>query len=229
MEQNKVIIKLKKVFTPNATSNLLVTNSLKILKRKKFEVLDLGCGTGFVGLTVAKNLKAKNNYYFSDISKKAILLCKKNARKNNIKIEARDGALYEPWKNKKFDLIIESVSAIAKKVADVSPWYTNNIPCACGEDGTILVSKILKESKKYLKKNGKLIFPIVSLSKKKKILKIAKKYFKNVKLLESKDWPLPKSMYSKSNLLEKLKKQGLISFKRKFGLILYTSDVYIAY
>ena len=79
------------------------------------------------------------------------------------------------------------------------------------------------------KKNGKLIFPIVSLSKKKKILKIAKKYFKNVKLLESKDWPLPKSMYSKSNLLEKLKKQGLISFKRKFGLILYTSDVYIAY
>ena len=55
-----MIIKLKKVFTPNATSNLLVTNSLKILKRKKFEVLDLGCGTGFVGLTVAKNLKAKN-------------------------------------------------------------------------------------------------------------------------------------------------------------------------
>ena len=47
--------------------------------------------------------------------------------------------------------------------------------------------------------------------------------------MESKDWPLPKSMYSESSLLEKLKKKGFISFKRKFGLILYTSDIYIAY
>ena len=91
------------------------------------------------------------------------------------------------------------------------------------------MAQILKQSKKYLKKNGKLIFPIVSLSNKKKILKIAKKYFKTVKLIDSKDWPLPKSMYSKSSLLEKLKKKGLIDFKRKFGLILYTSDIYIAY
>ena len=36
---------------------------LKGLKKRKFDVLDLGCGTGFVGLTVAKNLKVKNNYY----------------------------------------------------------------------------------------------------------------------------------------------------------------------
>ena len=48
-----------------------------IIKLKKSDVLDLGCGTGFVGLTIAKNLKIKNNYYFSDISKKAVLLCKK--------------------------------------------------------------------------------------------------------------------------------------------------------
>ena len=224
-----MIIKLKKVFTPNATSDLLVKNSLKILRKKNLDVLDLGCGTGFVGLTVAKNSKFKNNYFFSDISKKAITLCRKNAKKNKIKIEAKSGALYNPWENRKFDLIVESVSAIAKKVADISPWYTNNIPCACGPDGTVLVEQVLRASKKHLKIKGKLIFPIVSLSKKKKILRIAKKYFKTVKLMETKDWPLPKSMYSKSNLLEKLKKQGLIDFKKKFGLILYTSDIYIAY
>ena len=28
--------------------------------------------------------------------------------------------MYEPWKGEKFDLIIESISAIAKKVAKVS-------------------------------------------------------------------------------------------------------------
>ena len=67
----------------------------------------------------------------------------------------------------KFDLIIESISAIAKKVAKVSPWYKNGIPCDCGEDGTDLVNSVLKETKDYLKKNGKLIFPIVTLSNKK--------------------------------------------------------------
>ena len=109
-----MIIKSKKVFTPNATSDLLVHSTIKILK-KKSDILDLGCGTGFVGLSISKNSKLKNNYYFSDISKKAIELCIKNAKKNKIRIEAKTGGIFQPWKNRKFDIIVESVSGIAKK------------------------------------------------------------------------------------------------------------------
>ena len=79
-----------------------------------------------------------------------------------------------------------------------------------------------------MNKNGILIFPIVTLSNKKKILRIAKKRFKKVKLLVSKDWPLPKSMYSQTNLLNSLKNKGIITFKKKYGLILYTSEIYVA-
>ena len=223
-----MIIKSRKVFTPNATSDLLVVSTLKIVK-KRSKILDLGCGTGFVGLTISKNTKIKNKYYFSDISLRAIKLCKKNAKKNNVKIEVKAGNAFEPWKNKKFDIIVESVSGIAKKVATISPWYKNNIPCNCGEDGTLLVNKVLKESRKHLNKNGKIIFPIVSLSNKRKILKTAKKYFGRVKLVASKDWPLPKSMYAQSKILNQLRKKDIIDFKTKFGLILYTSDIYVAY
>ncbi len=69
----------------------------------------------------------------------------------------------------------------------------------------------------------------MTLSNKQKILRTANKNFKNVKLLVSKDWPLPKSMYSKKNVLEKLKKKGVVSYKTKYGLILYSSEIYIAY
>ena len=59
--------------------------------------------------------------------------------------------------DEKFDIIIESVSAIAKQVAEVSPWYNNNIPCEAGDDGTLLITSILKSAKRYLKKDGKHI------------------------------------------------------------------------
>ena len=142
----------KKVFAPNATTRLLVESTLETIK-KKSDILDLGCGTGFVGLTVAKKTKFKNNYYFSDLSQKAINLCKKNAERNKVKIYAKAGSMYEPWQDKKFDLIIESISAIAKKVAVISPWYKNGIPCDCGEDGAELVNDVLKVTRKFLPSN----------------------------------------------------------------------------
>ena len=70
----------KKVFKPNATTSLLVQSSLKTI-RKKSDILDLGCGTGYVGLTIPKTTKIINIYFFSDLSQKAINLCKTNAKK----------------------------------------------------------------------------------------------------------------------------------------------------
>ena len=136
--------------------------------------------------------------------------------------------MFIPWKDKKFDYIVESVSAISEPVANVSPWYNKNIPCEAGLDGTKLINHILISAEKYLNKNGKIIFPIVSFSKKEKIINLAKKKYKNVKMLSQKDWPLPKTMYKHVKEFEKLKKKKLISYKKKFGFILYTSYIYCA-
>ena len=127
--------------------------------------------------------------------------------------------MFVPWDGEKFDFIVESVSAISEPVANVSPWYNKNIPCKAGLDGTKLINEILLTASNYMNKNGKIIFPIVSFSKKEKIINLAKRKYKNVKLLSQKDWPLPKSMYKHEKLFEKLKKKKLVTYKKKFGII----------
>ena len=52
-----------KVFVPTGTSELLIETSEKIIKKKK-KILDLGCGSGIVGISIAKRLKTKEKVFF---------------------------------------------------------------------------------------------------------------------------------------------------------------------
>ena len=220
------IITNKKVFSPTGTSNFLleaVCNKIKL----NSSILDLGCGTGLIGISLGKLGLGKNKIYLSDASKEAVKLAKINAAKNNISVDARAGSLFEPWKGMKFDNIIDDVSGVAEDIAKVSPWF-KNVPCESGYDGTNLVIKVLKQAPRYLNKNGKFFFPVLSLSNNKKIIKEAKKIFSRIKLISVKTWPLPIEMSSSIELIRFLNKKGVIEVKEKFGIILWKTEIYIA-
>ena len=68
-----------------------------------------------------------------------------------------------------FDFIVSDVAAVAEEVSNISPWYKGCITICY--DGTKHIINIISNTKKYLNKNGKFIFPIISLSDEKKILK----------------------------------------------------------
>jgi len=54
----------KKVFVPTGTSQVLIKAAKKVIKHKK-KNLDLGCGSGIVGITLAQTLKSKiKNIFF---------------------------------------------------------------------------------------------------------------------------------------------------------------------
>lgn len=224
---SKKILFGKKVFKPTGTSDLLYKSVLKYTKQSS-KILDLGCGSGYVGISIAKNLSNKTQYYFSDISEDAVKLTKNNCKSNNINSIVKKGSLFKPWKEYKFDLIVNDVSGISENIAKISPWYNENIPIKAGKDGTKLTLNLLDQSPNFLNKGGKVFFPLISLSNYKKVLSFAKKKFNKVKKIDSKEWPLPIEMYKYQKIINKLKKDRIIFIKKKFGMIIFKTDIYLA-
>ncbi len=216
----------KKVFVPTGTSQVLIEAARKIIKPKK-KILDLGCGSGVVGITLAKYFKLKSKIYFSDISSHACRNTIQNCKKYKINFDVKKGSTLDPWKGYKFDYIISDVAAITEKISKISPWYKNCINNS-GNDGTKHIIKIIKNIKKNLHHNGSFLFPIISLSNELKILKILKKKFKYFKKIKSQSWPMPQKLSTNLKLLYNLKKKGVINFENKLGMLTFRTDIYIA-
>ncbi|MEM4714354.1 MAG: class I SAM-dependent methyltransferase [Candidatus Nanoarchaeia archaeon] len=129
------------------------------------QILDLGCGYGVLGISAAK-LKPKSKVILTDINKRAVALAKKNLRLNNIKnAEARQGNLYEPVKEEKFDTILL------------------NPPFSAGRD---LVLKMINDAPNYLNKKGTLQIVARKTKGGKFLLEEMKKIFSRVEVLAKK-------------------------------------------
>tara|TARA_B100000989_G_scaffold298801_1_gene289959 strand:- start:1182 stop:1868 length:687 start_codon:yes stop_codon:yes gene_type:complete len=215
------------VFKPTGTSELLISSIKKNLKLEG-DVLDLGAGSGYIGLKLLRLFEGRFNLYASDVDAKSVKFIKKNAQLNKLKVNAKTGSLLKVWKKKKFNFIINDISGISEDVAKISPWF-KNVSCKSGKDGTKLTIKVIKDSKSFLKNKGILCFPVISFANEKKIVNFTKKKFKRLKMIGLNEWPLPKEMINKISLLEKLKKKGYINYKNNFGMIIWYTKIFIAY
>lgn len=216
----------KKVFTPNLTTLLLIKASKQLVKKKN-KVLELGCGSGIISNYLYKK-KFIKKIYASDVSKSAIECSIFNAVRNKAEYEIKNSKLFDSWKNYKFDIIINDISAITNKLNSISGWY-DYVPNESGPDGIKFTIKILNEFKKYINKNGKMLIPIIGLSNKNKILSFMKKKSIMYKKLYSQDWPLPKQFYKHRKFLINLKKKNIIEFEEKFGFLTTKTEIYCCY
>lgn len=226
-EKKILLFKNKNVFTPTETTRFLIKGLLKKFPKKKIDILDLGCGNGVIGIYLLKNYVNINLVVFSDVSGDAIKITKKNCDLNKIhenQYKLIKSNVFDKIPNIKFDIIINDVSGISSKVAKMSNWF-NNVPCNSGIDGTKLTMKVLKNFNTFLKPNGRLYFPIISLSNENKIFAFMKKKKIKHKLISVNSWPMPKLMYKFKTNLVRLNKTKKINFIDKYGLLIANTKI----
>jgi len=121
------------VFVPTQTSQLLIEGARRSITTPG-TLLDLGCGIGICGLTLAKLGLCRMPVYCSDFSESAVRLTAKNADSLNVQSVVRRGSLLTPWEGMRFDAILrriwnmrgrgESVSVVSGSGLSVrARWY----------------------------------------------------------------------------------------------------------
>ncbi len=225
---NKVLLSaVPHLFRPTLTTTLL-TEHLQRADIENRTVLDLGCGIGPIAIGLA--MAGAAHVYATDIMPQACEVAAANARLNHVadRISVLSGNLFEPVRGLTFDLIVDDVSGVAEDVARLSSWFPPGVPSG-GEDGTRHTVEIVRQAREYLKPQGCLLFPVLSLSRRSRILEVAREvYGDRLTLVTSKRIPFNPKLKDNIRRLEELRSAGLIEFEQIRSRPFWTLEIYRA-
>lgn len=150
----------KNVLCPRPETELLVEECLKHIGSQS-SVLDLCTGSGAIGITIAK--KADAVVTASDVSKKALCVAKKNAKKYGANIKFVESNMFEKIKQK-FDVIVsnppyiptQQCALLAREVKDYDPILSLD----GGQDGLEFYRIICKNARVHLSAKGQIFLEV---------------------------------------------------------------------
>lgn len=150
------------VLIPRRETEELVEEVVSIIGDKKVKLLDLCCGSGAIGISLAKLTGA--SVLCADISDKALQMTKKNIELNKVNdVKVIKSDMFEKIEGT-FDLIVSNppyikrdvIYTLAKEVRDYEPLLALD----GGNDGLDFYRTLVKEAVKHLKPNGVLAMEI---------------------------------------------------------------------
>lgn len=177
----------RRVLIPRFETEELVENTIKYIKKYNYKsIVDLGCGSGCIAITLKKFFP---NIIVDavDISLDALEVSKKNALKNNVSINFYNGNLLDPLSSK-YDIIISNPPYIAydEEIMDIVKNNEPHIALYADNNGLYYYEEIIKKCHNYLNDNGLIAFEI-GYNQANDIKKIASKYLKNYSIEIKKD------------------------------------------
>ncbi len=177
---------MSEIYSPSEDSYLLSKILEKqipklLIMNKNLRFLEIGSGSGIQLQTALKAGIKRENIFSLDINSNAVKECKKlgfNCVKSN---------LFEKIKGK-FDLIIFNPPYLSENKKEPKD---SKLATTGGKKGSELINKFLKQSKKHLEKNGKILLLTSSFTKgisfldyKKKIIGKENLFFEKLFVLE---------------------------------------------
>ena len=152
----------KHVLIPRPETEELCSWCLNILPASGADVLDLCCGSGCIGITLAAE-RSSLRVTLADCSRNALDIAAKNAHRLDVRVSLHCGDLTEGLPSSSFDCIVSN------------PPYIPSADCAClqpevmaepvlaldgGSDGLSFYRRIASESSRILRKGGLLLLEL---------------------------------------------------------------------
>jgi methylase of polypeptide subunit release factors len=223
--QNLTLLSSPTLFTPNTTTNILFEAAFPVAG---LSVLDLGCGVGPVAIAAA--LSGAASVTAADVMEEACRLTARNAELNGVadRVTAVPSYLFRDLKPAQFDLIISDVSGMSEQIARRSPWFPDPIPTG-GVDGTELAIEVVNSAPKYLRPGGRLVFPVLSLSRATAIEEAARSVFgAALTKVREKSMPFHPDLCKDREWLAAQKAEGLLDYSMRGSRLCWSLTIYSA-
>ncbi|MBR2968015.1 MAG: peptide chain release factor N(5)-glutamine methyltransferase [Clostridia bacterium] len=149
----------KRVLIPRMDTEILVSEAIKAIGDKDYEVLDLCTGSGCIALAIASKTRARVTA--SDISDDALSVAAKNLAQTDVTLIWSD--LMSEFAYGSFDIIVSNPPYIPSgDIVSLSPEVRSEPRIALdgGDDGLEFYKKIISAAPNYLRSGGKLMLEI---------------------------------------------------------------------
>ncbi|MFL2665265.1 MAG: peptide chain release factor N(5)-glutamine methyltransferase [Dehalococcoidia bacterium] len=148
----------KNVLIPRPETEILIEECLNFIKKNNIQnpkIIDIGTGSGAIAISIAKEIPS-SRIFAVDVSKKALEVAKINAKNHDVKINFIEGNLFGDI-DSNFDVVIsnppyimsENIKNLQKEVL-----YEPVLALDGGKDGVNVISKIIRQSLKKIKRDN---------------------------------------------------------------------------
>jgi release factor glutamine methyltransferase len=193
------------VFAPISDSRLLADVLRAQTLAPRSAVLDVCTGSGYLALCAA--LRGARTVTAVDVSRRAVLTARLNARLNGVRVRALRGSLFEPVGDARFDVIVSNPPYVPAERDDL-PARGPRRGWDAGRDGRALLDRLLDRAPAHLRPGGVLLVVHSSLIGRERTLELMEAGGLEAAVVARRRGPLGPLLSARAALLEE---RGLLA------------------
>lgn len=150
------------VFVPRPETEMLVEYALEVVSDRRATVVDVGTGTGAVGLAI-KHRRPGARVLATDISDEAVALARENAGRHGLDLEVFLGDLLDPLPVElrgELDLVVSNPPYVTREEYETLPADVRAEPFEALVGGTDIHGHLAREAPNWLRAGGWLVVEI---------------------------------------------------------------------